>query len=260
MSLEKARSRAKAQEWTTKRIIRELPTLDLIDRSFIDHCRSISEELVPSLLEAMHDSMGGAKLNASLLLLHLGERRGTIGIVACLQSGVPDLQTSTILQLTFLPLDAVDEPLTVRRGQPVPLERQPVFAEIRRFLTQPDSRLGSLALQLATKLDLPEAETYIEPLLHYPSRKVQADVLNRSVIKGLNAALADAGYRERFVMLHSGGQTCALTFAPEAAFRQVARELRLPLEDDYQAAMRAGIAFEQYVRRKMAEDERRESS
>jgi hypothetical protein len=50
-----------------------------------------------------------------------------------------------------------------------------------------------------------------------------------SLFQGLNATLVSAGKKERFVMLYTGDQTCAVVFAPGASFRQACRELRLPL-------------------------------
>ena len=178
-SLEQARSRAKAREWTTDRVVRELDRLDLIDQRFIGHCRTMREELVPALLGAMHESRGTAKLNASLLLLHLGDCRGTEGIVQCLRSDDEELQRKTLLRVTFLPLEPFSADSWPSREPPVPLDAQPLFREIERFLAQPDTRTGILALETAMKLDLPEVEECVRPLLKHPSRKVRTDVLNR---------------------------------------------------------------------------------
>jgi HEAT repeat protein len=68
-----------------------------------------------------------------------------------------------------------------------------------------------------------------------------------AVLAALDAAASDAGRSERFFALHTGDQTCIVTCADGAAFRRVARELRVPIEEDADAAMRCGIAFEQRV-------------
>jgi hypothetical protein len=77
-----------------------------------------------------------------------------------------------------------------------------------------------------------------------------------AVVSVLNEALSDAGREERFVLLYTGDQTCLVTFAPEEAFRQVAHELCIPLEQDYRAAMDRGIAYEQHVFQYIQQQER----
>ena len=74
-----------------------------------------------------------------------------------------------------------------------------------------------------------------------------------AVIPGLNRALADTGRQERFILLYTGGQLCSVTFASELAFQEVACELHLPIESNYQAAMSQGVAYEQYVMSQMQE-------
>jgi hypothetical protein len=69
----------------------------------------------------------------------------------------------------------------------------------------------------------------------------------RAVLTGLNKSLAAEQKPERFIMLHTEDQTCAITFAREAEFREVARDLALPLAEDVEAAMKHGQAYEQYV-------------
>jgi hypothetical protein len=178
-SVKQARSRAEASAWTTQRIIHALDALDLIDHRFIDHCKSMREELVPALLQAMDESDGIAKLNAGLLLLHLGETDGTVGIIECLRSNDPSLHAKTLFGLSILPLESVHEQSPFWKEPPVPINAEQLFLELKPLLTQPDTQVGNLALQVVTKLNLPEVDKYLRPLLRYPSRKVQTNLLNR---------------------------------------------------------------------------------
>jgi hypothetical protein len=68
-----------------------------------------------------------------------------------------------------------------------------------------------------------------------------------AVFYGLNTVLAETNLAERFLLLYTGDQTCIPVFLPELAFRQIAANLRIPLEDKYYSAMNSGVAYEQYV-------------
>ena len=67
------------------------------------------------------------------------------------------------------------------------------------------------------------------------------------VIAALDHALELAGRAERFFVLGTDGQLCVVVCAPAAPFRRVAERLAIPLEPDPDAAVRAGVAFEEHV-------------
>lgn len=78
-----------------------------------------------------------------------------------------------------------------------------------------------------------------------------------SVLAGLNRALASVGRPERFIPVNTGDQTTAVTLVPETPFRQLAQELRLPLEEDAGAGSRRGLGYEAHVRQVVAQDAQR---
>ena len=91
ISVAEAQKRAAAQAWTVQRILSELEHLDLVDSHFIAHCETLRDELVPLLIQAMHEQDSVARLKASLLLLHLDEPLGTDGIVSCIRDDNEEL-------------------------------------------------------------------------------------------------------------------------------------------------------------------------
>ena len=72
-----------------------------------------------------------------------------------------------------------------------------------------------------------------------------------AVLAALNRALEVAGRPERFAALHSGDQSCWVTFLPAEPLRRAAAELSIPLEDDPDASRRCGVAFEQLLAQKL---------
>ncbi len=70
----------------------------------------------------------------------------------------------------------------------------------------------------------------------------------RSVLDNLNGILASFGRKERFFQLYNPGTIGIVACAPEEQFVAMARDLRIPLQLDPDAARRAGIAYADYVR------------
>lgn len=81
----------------------------------------------------------------------------------------------------------------------------------------------------------------------------------RAITTGFNQALADSGQPRRFLSLYTGDQSAAIVFAPETDFRQVASILHFTLEEDPEAAMNRGVAFEKKVHEELKRQERRQA-
>jgi HEAT repeat protein len=172
-----AREQARAREWDAERILRELGSLDLIDHAFREQCAAIRDQLVPSLMQAIHDKDPNRSLQAGVLLLHLGEPEGTEGIINSLRNPEQRVRQAALVQLSILPLTPAAKESKHRRQPPVPIQREKIFQAVSGYLDRPDSRMGNLALAIAGKLDIPEANDRVRALWKHASRKVRTDVL-----------------------------------------------------------------------------------
>ena len=76
-----AREKAQAREWSADRILRELATVDVVDHAFREQCARVRDQLVPSLMKAIHEEDPERSLHAGILLLHLGIPEGADGIL-----------------------------------------------------------------------------------------------------------------------------------------------------------------------------------
>lgn len=179
-SIDYARARAKANEWTVAKILKHLASIPEFDFKFWEHCRTIQDELVPALLKAMQEQVSIARLNASLLLLRLGQPDGTDGIIACLRDNDESLRGKTLLRLSLLPPEpfAFAEDTPFRLPQPVPLKKEPLFAELQRFLSDSNPYHIELALGAITNINPSGAELHIQPLLKHASRDVRISALH----------------------------------------------------------------------------------
>lgn len=179
-SVDRAHAKAKSKAWTVEKIRSQLDSIPQFDHKFWAHCKSMQDELVPALLEAMQNQASMARLNASLLLLHLGEPNGTDGIIACLRDPDETLREKTLLHLSLLPPEpfffAKNSPYT--QSQPVSIKKAPLFAELRTFLSQSNAYHIGLALSAIRNMNLSGTETHIQPLLKHPSRDVRAGALS----------------------------------------------------------------------------------
>ncbi|HEY2587716.1 MAG TPA: hypothetical protein VGI81_18360 [Tepidisphaeraceae bacterium] len=68
-----------------------------------------------------------------------------------------------------------------------------------------------------------------------------------AVPDALNFALADAGFRQRFIALATGGQIAEFVFADPSAFVPIAERYGIPLSADPSEAMRAGKEYERQI-------------
>lgn len=179
-AIEHARARAKANTWTVAKILEQLASIPEFDHKFWEHCRTIQDELVPALLRAIQEQESIARLNASLLLLRLGQPDGTDGVIACLHDNDESLRQKTLLSLSLLP----PEPFAFAEGfpfsppQPVPLKKEPLFAELQQFLSSPNPYHIGLTVQAITSMNPSGVESYIRPLLKHSSRDVRISALH----------------------------------------------------------------------------------
>src|SRR5690242_8898872 len=101
--VDRVRRDAAEQAWTVERVVREIENVDMHERAIRDMCRAAKGEVVPRLLDAMRTREGAAKENASILLLHLGDVRGTEGIIELLVDGDDDTRVGLLAHLSVLP-------------------------------------------------------------------------------------------------------------------------------------------------------------
>ncbi|MFN2298103.1 MAG: hypothetical protein ACK2UB_04580 [Anaerolineales bacterium] len=175
-AIRSAKEKALAQKWTVERILRELATVDVIDPAFREQCAGIRDRLVPSLMQVIHEEDPERNLKAGMLLLHLGVPEGTEGILRCLRNPEEYVREKALLGLSILPLLPVPKESKYWHPQPVPADRKAVLSAISGYLDQPDSRMGNLALTIARKLNIPEADDRVRSLWKHRSRKVRTDV------------------------------------------------------------------------------------
>lgn len=190
-------SRAKARTWSPERILGELTSIDLLDlyygTKFKEYCRSVRDELVPTLIRFLEDPDPLTRLYSGIILLFLDEPVGTDGIISCLPGQEPEITKTVLFHLSCLPLNPLTESSPSWEEPPVPLQREKVFAAISPFLTDLETRPGWFAMETAMKLDLPEANTFLRTLLAHPNREVRTQVVwwlarRKEDLGALNAA------------------------------------------------------------------------
>jgi hypothetical protein len=133
----------------------------------------------------------------------MGEPDGTDGIIACLRTNDPDLQVKTLVALTILPLRPLDENTPSWWESPVPLRQEALFAALVPLLQDPASQVGGIALEAATKLDVPQADIQLMPLIQHPSRKVRTKVLYWLAQRGEDRGAFRAAEALLFALPHS---------------------------------------------------------
>ena len=176
LSVAAVRTRAAAQELTPQRILDRLESGVFFDSKFIGQCKALREELLPGLRQKIASENSQVQLQAGELLLYLGEAEGTDAIVTNLRSPETKIQVNALFTLAHLPLGYWEIEKSLGQ-EPVPLKRELVFSNIKPFLSDPETQIGNLALQVAINLDLPEADSVIVGLLRHPVRRVSTSVL-----------------------------------------------------------------------------------
>jgi hypothetical protein len=178
--LERARTLAAAQEWTPGRVLAEIGQVDLFDRELVTGLRAHAAALVPGLRTKMARSAGREKLNASLLLLRLGDSEGTRGLVDLLRDPSPDTRRDTLLQLSF----AVPDGVAVDRDWLLG-----ALAPMAAATTTPE---GGMALDVMLRLVSPDDAPELADLLEHPAPAVRLKVCDWLARAGQDRGAVDA--------------------------------------------------------------------
>ncbi|MCB0019873.1 MAG: hypothetical protein KDE09_18915 [Anaerolineales bacterium] len=174
---------ATIQKWSPIEVIEHIESVDLFDWKFIAWCQTVKEKLEPDLINIMQERSGNEQLQASLLLVHLGNSIGTKGIISCLQSLDINFQNSVLLKTSLLPLSNLGS------QAPVPIEKQALVEALQPFLQLDSSSQFSeytqeLAVRIVMLLDVPEAAEIVSPLLRISPISVKATILHFFARKG----------------------------------------------------------------------------
>ncbi|MGH2538269.1 MAG: hypothetical protein ACRDHL_12810 [Candidatus Promineifilaceae bacterium] len=186
------RAEAQAQGWTAGGAIAGLGSLELIDPQFLEWCRLVKDELTPSLFRAMRQETGEARLQAALLLLHLGEADGTDGVLACLQEEEPRFRLRALSSLSMMPMWPLEGGSPTWAGLPVAVRQEALFSALEPLLAEPETQAGSSAVEIALKLDLPQAEQRVLPLLRTGAPRLRAKILVRMAKRGEDRGALEA--------------------------------------------------------------------
>ena len=177
-SIETVKEKAKAQEWSPPNIISGIESIELYDRKFIQHCKTLKSELVPRLLKLNQGDASIATLHGGLLLLYLHDPVGTTGVVKCLRDGNDELQESALIKLSLLPKEKFNDEFPYWLRYDVPLQSESVFVELKKFLDRPEKDFGKIALRVAGNLNIPAVEPYMNQFLKHPSREIRIIAVN----------------------------------------------------------------------------------
>lgn len=172
--LDDIRDQAAKEAWTLARVVREIEAVDMHERSIRDMLRAAKDQSVPALLDAMRTRRGFAKQNASVMLLHLGDPRGTEGIVDLLVHGDDDARICLLAHLGVLPFREPSGPWASMMDPPVPIDRAAVEAALVPLIDDPASHLGGLALDVLLRFGTEAAAARaVASLLEHPSARVR---------------------------------------------------------------------------------------
>lgn len=185
-SLEQARQKARSQQWTVEQVCNRINPNDLYDHRFFKWCETVRSKLVPSLKQALWQEEGHARLHISHLLLRLGETAGSEGLLDCLRSGNAYLRRSALSTLSVLPIKPLTEDSSPWQRSPVPIQKEALLAALEPFLDEPNSREGSIAIDIAFNLELSQADQRLIPLLNEDSPKVRMQVASGFLQRGAN--------------------------------------------------------------------------
>lgn len=176
---------------------------DILDREFRECCAALRAELVPALIDAMGRRVGQAQLNAGLLLLYLGDSKGTDGVIACLRSPDAQLRLQALVQLSLLPLRPPSPESPSWQEAPVPLDEERILPELAPYLAEPAAREGRIALDVLTKLNLPEAASLLRPFIAHPDRDSRVRALRWLAERGEDYGAMQAAEELLFTSPHS---------------------------------------------------------
>jgi hypothetical protein len=169
--VEQVRKQAAAEAWTAERIVKDVDRVDMFDSTIRETLAAARESVVPALLAAMrtHPS-ANARHNAAVLLMQLGDVRGTEGIVALLESGDEDTQISTLAHLGVLPSHDSEY------SRAITIDRVRLDRALLPLTAHPDAHIARLASGVMIKFETPSVAEVVAPMLEErdPERREQA--------------------------------------------------------------------------------------
>ncbi|HTZ77324.1 MAG TPA: HEAT repeat domain-containing protein [Stellaceae bacterium] len=175
---EEARQIARGQAFSPQRLLAELDRIGFIDSEFRAALDRHRDELEPALRRAMAEESGARKLNASVLLLELGDASGTAGLLDLLAGDDREMQWQVLHRLHYLPRD-VD-----RGGYQVPLDRDAICAAVNRFVDAAEARLRDASVWVLGLLDTEAAGHRLAGLISHPEPEVRIQVVQWLSRKG----------------------------------------------------------------------------
>jgi HEAT repeat protein len=162
-----ARRIAREQAFSPQRVLAGLDRVDFVDSEFrqaLDHHR---DELLPGLREAMAEESGARKLNASVLLLELGESSGTTGLLDLLAGKDREMHWQVLHRLSTFSWNEK------RGGYQVPLDQDATYAAIDPFLDAAEIRVRDAAVRVLGRLDTTDANRRLARLISHPEPEVR---------------------------------------------------------------------------------------
>jgi hypothetical protein len=196
------------------------------------------EEVVPALLAMITETFGTTKLQASLLLLHLGETAGTQGLIELLSEPNYELRRHTLTSLSLLPYHRD------RGGLQVPLDQDAVFAAVDPLIETSDTAIRTLAIRVIDRLRTPASGARMAALITHPAVAVRVESVkwlahfgdSRRALTALNELLFSSELEDvhRYWLIMALEDLCA---SDAAEIRQQASHIamkyaRANLEDD----------------------------
>jgi hypothetical protein len=95
----------------------------VFDRSILGRCRKEKDVVLPGLLDAMRTRGGRAKEHAAIMLLQVGDARGTQGIVDILERGSDAERIDVLAAVSALPCAEPSGKWAGAMDPPVPMNR-----------------------------------------------------------------------------------------------------------------------------------------
>ena len=167
-------------------ILANLEFVDLIDERYKAALHEHKHAILPTLRFIAANHKGEPGLNASLILLELGEIAGTDRLVERIQSTDREGRRIAMERLAKLPFHSE------RGGYQVPLDKDAVFTAVLPHLKSPDKSIVSLALDILERLRTPEADAVVMKLITSPHPETRMSVARWLGWQGLDRGALDA--------------------------------------------------------------------
>ncbi len=162
-----ARRIAREQGFSPQRLLAGLDRIDFVDDDFRSALKRHRDELLPDLRKAIAEGSGARKLNASVLLLELGEAGGTTGLRDLLAGEDREMHWQVLLRLSTFSWNEK------RGGYQVPLDQDATYAAIDPFLDATDTRVRNAAVWVLQRLDTVDANRRLAGLISHPEPEVR---------------------------------------------------------------------------------------